>query len=333
MKILIIFNDDTQASEEPDSSFVCFESRKSIHNVALSVAAALNKVDFHDIEIAPIQTLADIEQAALIHSPGLIFNLCESLNGDAAYEIAIVETLEGLKIPFTGNSSKALAFALNKFDCNQLLAAADIPVPHSFLIESLADLENVSLHHSKYIIKPNNEDGSTGIDDNSVVENFEELSAKVHALYAHGPRNLIVQEFIGGREINFAFLGASENIHWCTSEIIFDPTILAKHNILCYASKWSPDSDHFKRSKSSPVILNDELKERMMFSVSRAAEVLDITSYARIDFKVDEHGQPYIIDVNPNCDLDPGAGMTLANNFIGITYEQLVRSIVLKALE
>tara|TARA_R110000868_G_scaffold117599_4_gene312157 strand:- start:3602 stop:4603 length:1002 start_codon:yes stop_codon:yes gene_type:complete len=333
MKILIIFNDDTQTSDEEDSSSNCFESRKSIQGVALHVAAALKKVDYKEIEIAPIQSLADIEQASRIHSPDLIFNLCESLNGDAAHEIAIVECLESLNIPFTGNNSKALAFALDKFECNQVLAQADIPVPHSFLIESLNDLASVELKHPKYIIKPNNEDGSTGIDDNSVVENIEQLFDKVKSLYKKNEKRLIVQEFIGGREINFAFLGDSENIHWCTSEIIFDPTIAAKHNILCYASKWSPNSDHFKRSKSQPVILSDELKERMMFSVSNAAKVLGINSYARIDFKVDDHGSPYIIDVNPNCDLDPSAGMSLANNFVGVTYEQLVRSIVLKAME
>lgn len=333
MKILIIFNDDTQTSDQADSSFMCFESRKSIHNVALSVSAALTKLDYKEIDIAAIKHLHDIETAVNEYKPDLVFNLCESINGDAANEIAVVETLEQLNVPFTGNGSKALFYALNKFECNQKMAMADIPVPHSFLIDTLSDLDGLVLKHSKYIIKPNDEDGSTCIDENSVVENIVELETKVRSLFEHGERSLIIQEFIGGREINFAFLGSSENIHWCTSEIIFDPHYSAKNNILCYASKWSPESDHFKRSKSQPMILTEELKEKLMFSVSNAAKVLGIESYARIDFKVDELGQPYIIDVNPNCDLDPSAGMALANNFVAVSYEQLIKSIVLKAME
>lgn len=334
MKILIIFNDDTQTTDLSDSSVVCYESRKSIETVALHVATALKKIDNnYDITISPIQSVKEIEDAALLHQPSLIFNLCESLDGDAANEIAVVEKLESLKIPFTGNSSKALSFALDKFLCNQRLAEADIAVPHSFMIESIKDLDSVELEHHKYIIKPNNEDGSTGIDESSVVENIDELRIKVESLFKESNRRLIVQEFIEGREINFAFIGQKENLHWCTSEIIFDPTITAKHNILCYASKWSPESDHFKRSTSTPVILSEELKLRLNNSVAMAAKVLDMTSYGRVDFKVDSQNRPYIIDVNPNCDLDPGAGMTLANLFVGLSYEQLVKSIVLKAME
>lgn len=333
MKILIIFNDDTQASDLTDNSVVCYQSRKSIETVALHVASALKNLDYEDLHIAGITSTSDIEQAVALHAPNLIFNLCESLEGDASNEIAVVEKLESIGIPFTGNNSRALSYALDKYLCNQRLAEADIAVPHSFMIESIDDLKSIKLDHHKYIIKPNNEDGSTGIDESSVVESLIELKDKVESLFKDSNRRLIVQEFIDGREINFAFLGQNENLHWCTSEIIFDPSIAAKHNILCYASKWSPESDHFKRSTSKPVILSDELKARLNDCVARASNVLDIKSYGRIDFKVDLHDQPYIIDVNPNCDLDPSAGFTMANLFVGLSYEQLIKSIVLKALE
>lgn len=332
MRILVIYNCDTLSNESVDNSFLCLNSRISILGVASAVKAALLKKSSREVILAPITSLGDISTQIRKHRPSVVFNLCESIDGDAAKEIDVVQALEKLNIPYTGNSSEALMNCLDKYNCNQRLSQCDIPTPTSFVARCLSDLDLFDFKHERYIVKPNNQDGSTGIDDCCVVDNQSSLRKKVENLFQASTSSLIIQEYIEGRELNFAFVGNNPNIHWCPSEILFAYGDEKKPRILNYSSKWLADSHDFISTNSSAVKLSDELSKRIQWIIQVACRELAITSYGRIDFRLDNNSTPYIIDVNPNCDLDPNAGMAKANAFCGITYNALIEAILSEAI-
>lgn len=334
MRILVIFNSDTLITNDTqDNSFLCINSRKSIESVANAVERALHNLGYKEVSLAPIYELSDIEKAVALSSPDLIFNLCESIGIDASQEVAVARLLESLNIPFTGNYADALEHSLNKFHCNQLLLQRDIPTPHSFLVETVNDLDRFEFSHQRYIVKPNDEDGSAGIDDCCVVDSIEQLYHKVNSIQTQSNIRLIVQEYIEGREINFSFVGTDLNPHWCTSEIEFNFEDKAKPKILNYASKWLPESPEFHSTNSKGVTLESVDFNRMAQVVKNAQQTLGLHAYGRFDFRVDKNGTPFIIDVNPNCDLDPSAGMARANNYNNLSYDQLINSILHQALK
>lgn len=332
MRILVIYNCDTLLSESADNSFLCLNSRKSIQEVAKTIEKVLLKKPSREVILAPIAQLYEITNLVNEHAPNVVFNLCESIDNDTAKEIDVVQQLEKLRVPYTGNSSQALANCLDKFECNQRLSHCDIPTPASYVIRCLDDLINFEFKHTRYIVKPNDQDGSTGIDDCCVVSDYSSLKTKVEHLFSATAQSLIVQEYIEGRELNFAFVGNRPNIHWCPSEIIFSYSDAKKPRILNYSSKWLTDSDDFASTNSSAVILSDELNEKIHWIIQSACNELEITSYGRFDFRLDDKGTPYIIDVNPNCDLDPNAGMAKANAFNGISYDALIEAILTEAI-
>lgn len=332
MRILVIYNCDTQSSDSDDNSFLCLNSRKSIEGVASAVEKVLTKKSGREVMLAPIASLSDISKYVTEFSPEVVFNLCESIDNDASKEIDVVQLLENLRVQYTGNSSEALMNCLDKYECNLRLSNRDIPTPASFVVRETTDLESFEFKHEKYIVKPNDQDGSTGIDDCCVVSDYHSLANKVEKLFQQGAGSLIIQEYICGRELNFAFVGNRPNIHWCPSEIVFNYQDQTKPRILNYSSKWLTESNDFCSTHSSAVKLSAELNEKIHWIIETACHELAISSYGRFDFRLDANGTPYIIDVNPNCDLDPNAGMARANAFNGIAYDALVEAILSEAI-
>jgi len=341
-KVLIIHNNDfpeleTVCSEEPpsqeDNYLSGISARAGVKIVAHHIQNTLKNAGFPDVQIYPVTKLEEIH--AITKSPhhGIIFNLCESLDSDPNMEIEIIKILENGTCKFTGNKTKPLANCLDKFRCSFNNISVGVTVPDCFYIKEESDLDTIANPfetHNKYIVKPNAEDGSTGIDFSSVVTSKEELHTKVCELLKSTKSGVIIQEYIEGREINLSVLDISKSLFGFT-EIDFSNLNTEKPRILNYASKWCADTDEFHTTPSIITSLQNKYKKKILESAKRACEVLEINSYARLDYRVSEQGVPYIIDVNPNCDLDPTSGFSKAFGFRNISYEKIITNIVKKA--
>jgi D-alanine-D-alanine ligase len=98
--------------------------------------------------------------------------------------------------------------------------------------------------------------------------------------------------------------------------------------IVSYAAKWDENSPEYAGTQPVPV---RELPVGMKQSIERAAvsafRALELRDYGRVDFRVAEDGTPYVIDVNPNCDISPDAGVARAARAGGLSYPQLIGRI------
>jgi D-alanine-D-alanine ligase len=142
---------------------------------------------------------------------------------------------------------------------------------------------------------------------------------------------VLVQEFIGGREINLAIVG---NQLLPPAEIDFSTLPEGLPPIVSYAAKWHDQSPEFSGTVPiCPAPLAPEESERLQRLAARAWRLMDGTGYARVDIRLTDDGTPYVIDINPNPDLSLDAGLARQARVAGWSYEELIGRITDEALE
>lgn len=251
----------------------------------------------------------------------LVFNLCEGIDGVAEFEPMVIAVLELFGIPCTGNSSATAALCLHKNLVNTMLDSAGLPVPRWSLARRGEDVTSVGF---PAICKPAAEDASIGIEQRSVVRSTRALLARVEAMHEMWDQ-VLIQQFIDGREVNVGIVG-DEVLP--IAEINFGDMPRGMWKIVSYRSKWITGSDEDIGATPScpadlPLALTREL-ERIALTAWRA---VGGQGYGRADFRIDRSGRPWLLEVNPNPDISPGAGLARMAGVAGMDYAALVRRL------
>jgi D-alanine-D-alanine ligase len=199
-------------------------------------------------------------------------------------------------------------------------------------VESVEELDFLELSWP-LIVKPAREDASLGIDFDSVVRNLDEAKLAVSRILNRLLQPAILEQFIEGREIYVSLLGNQPCRALPLSEIQFGAAFSNKPKIVSYNAKWETDSPECVDSPSVSCVLDDALKTVLVDAAKRAFNALGARDYGRVDFRLSSEGQPFVIDINPNCDLHPDAGFSKAAKSAGMSYEDLALFLVQIALE
>jgi D-alanine-D-alanine ligase len=252
---------------------------------------------------------------------GLVFNMCEGIDGIASLESAVISVLELFKIPFTGASSYTTAVCLRKHVINGLLEKNGLPIPRFACIRRGDALQSVGF---PAIVKPAAEDASLGVEQKSVVRNMRQLAERVEAML-EGWDEVIVQRFVDGREVNVGILGDAV---LPIAEIDFGKMPRGRWNIVTYQSKWVPGSvDDIGGAPRCPAKLPTKVANEVRRVALRAWQLAGGFGYGRVDMRIDQNGQPWILEVNANPDIAPDAGLARMAGVIGIDYPALIRNI------
>jgi D-alanine-D-alanine ligase len=274
------------------------------------------------------QDLLAIHDAFRQRRPDLVVNLCESLAADARGEMLVPAMLDLLGVPYTGSSALSLALALHKNKAKEILVARGVPTPAFVVVEHLEDLTRVDLPFP-LIVKPSREDASAGIDFDSVVTDRRSLGRAVSRVLRNFHQPALVETFVDGREVYVPLLGNASRRSLPLSEIRFGgETFATRPRVLSYRAKWHLGSPECEDSPSHPALLPPELEARCIEVALAAFEALECRDYGRVDLRVDGQGQPFVIDINPNCDLHPQAGFARAAEAAGISYGALALHLV-----
>jgi D-alanine-D-alanine ligase len=280
----------------------------------------------HEVELLPVR-LGDFRWLKRIGRADLVFNLCEGVNGHARFEDYIVGALELAGVPFTGCRHWATTIAHRKHVANTLLAAAGLPVPAFALAQANKAPAEFPL---PAIVKPSAEDASVGTDNGAVCTSKRALKKRV-ALMLEQFEEVLVQEYVPGREFNVGFVGQRM---LPIAEIRFDGMPEGTWPIVSYAAKWIPGSPE---DEGTLPICPAEVDGQLGADIARVARqaweyVSNGEGYGRVDLRVNEEGVPYVLEVNPDPDLSSNAGLARMGRAFGWSYDDLVMHVVDEAL-
>jgi D-alanine-D-alanine ligase len=171
----------------------------------------------------------------------------------------------------------------------------------------------------------------------SVVHDRAELGRQVTGVIARYHQPALVEQFIEGREIYVSMLGRPDGdidllpLH----EIDFSEMPAGQPHIVSYAAKWEEASAEYRGTKPVRCSGLDDVVAARIASVARAAfAAMELRDYGRLDVRLAANGTPYVIDINPNCDLSENAGgFARAGRAAGLGYEEVIRRIVTLALQ
>lgn len=296
----------------------------------LSVDTALRGAN-HEVRVVALDSAPRALMATaakLAREADVIFNLAESLGRASDGEATAAWAMALTGLPLTGALPRVLSLCVDKPSTRAILAAEGIPVPGARTVrrgnESLAALQ------FPVIVKPAAEDASHGIDEGSVVHEVSAGETRARIIAARFGAAL-VEEYIEGREIQVAMLGrpGEDPTLLPFGEIDFGPLAEGSPHILTYAAKWDENSANYQQTPAigvRPMALRTERAIRV--AATAVWHALGLGGYARVDFRVDATGAPFVIDVNPNPDLSPGGGFSLAARRAHLTHDELILRIL-----
>lgn len=306
------------SDDRPDEADTAF--------AAWSVASALNRLGYQSevvqlgFDLTQLQSLKE-------RQPLAVFNLVDAINGDDRLIGVVPSVLEHLELPFTGGGSEAFANTRSKCLSKEILRAAGVPSAGWSGDGSGCD---PSL---QYIVKSDALHGSLGMDEKSVVGGAE-AAAEIASRSASFGGRFFCEQFIEGREFNVAMMGQGRlgDQARCLpiQEIDFTGFPEDRPKIVDYGAKWDGDdaayhttNRRFGLEKTEPA-----LAERLQRISMQAWQALSLNGYARVDFRVDAAGNPYVLEVNVNPAIAPDAGFPAAALEEGVAYDQMVQTLL-----
>lgn len=262
----------------------------------------------------------------------VVFNFIEIFNGKSTLEMAIAGVYELMGIAYTGAGPLALANCQNKVLTKRLLSANGINTAPYTILSSEEETEG----HLRFplIVKPQFQDASVGIENNSVVRSREELQARVRYVRNEFKEPALVEEYIDGRELNVAVLGDKKLQVLPISEIDFSTMPPHLEKIVSYQAKWDPFHESYHKTiPVCPAQLPEKVKLHVEAIAKKVFRLMDLRDYARVDLRLAKGNKLYVLEVNPNPDLSEGAGFMRSAEAAGYTYRTALGKIIELALE
>jgi D-alanine-D-alanine ligase len=302
---------------------------EEVDEVAQAVARALEKRGVPHDALWLRGSIEPLLEALKRQRYAAVFNLCEALGGDPRGEILVAQTLACLRIPFTGCGPNALALCLDKGLSKSLLRTLGFPVPRYFIVSPWDALPTLPFGWPM-IVKPSQEDASIGIHDQSVVRSKAALAEQVQNIHSRFHQPAIIEEFISGREFNISVIGDRVPRPLPVSEIDFSGLPAGMPKIVTYEAKWNKSDPRYAGTVPIvPAPLHPDFARKLQHLAVRSGRALGCRHYWRVDMRVSaKTGKPYIVEVNPNPDIHPEAGLARALKVAGIPYETFVKRMV-----
>ena len=311
MKVVVLFDGISALGKSPDLAIL----------ETVEAVEAVLTADGHEPLRIPVNPDGRWVERVRRAKPDLAFNLCEGIDGIAALESSVIASLELLGIPYTGSGSWTTSICLRKHVVNTMLLDENLPVPRFGVARVGEPIPAVGF---PAICKPAAEDASLGVEQRSVVKSSRALASRVAAMHAEWSE-VLVQRFIAGREVNVGILGDQV---LPIAEIDFSSMPDAYWNIVSYRSKWKTGSDEDLGSvPHCPADLPDTLVAELQRIALAAWRVVGGHGYGRVDMRIDDHGRPWILEVNANPDFAPDAGLARMARTAGIDYASMVRRV------
>jgi len=256
----------------------------------------------------------------------IVFNWCEGIDGIPNSFDRIPPVLEELGFAYTGSSAWTLAMTQDKAVTKAILDRLNIPTPAWRAFRQPGEVEGWDIFPA--IVKPAAEHCSLGITDGAVVSDLDQLRERVAYIAQTFGGQALVEDFIEGREFNVSIWGNGTPAPLPLYEIDFSDIPNPRDRLVNFDAKWTRGSFFFDHTPSRcPADVDDELAEQIRGAAMAAYRALHLRDYGRIDMRVRDR-QPYVVDVNSNCDITIDGGFAKTAAVAGYDYGAMASRIV-----
>jgi D-alanine-D-alanine ligase len=336
-KIAVLANikDEAQPKPEgvPPDAFADFDHIETID----SIRAAL-ETDGH--QTCFIQADMDLPYALKEERPDICFNIAEGLGGDAR-EAQVPALLEMLNIPYTGSRVLTNGISLDKTLTKRIWRDRRLPVApfQEFTIgdEPLRPELNFPL-----FVKPAREGTGMGVDTKAIVKNEKELRERAMYIINTYQQPALVETFLPGREFTVGIMGRpdaklySRHPEWYEKDgfhrfpvLELDSSRSVTPNVYSQASKAKDVGEEGAPDYVCPAVLDPELEKKLKHFALRAHQLLYALDVSRTDIRLDDEGNPRLLEINTLPGLTPGySDLCLQAKAEGIRYEDLILDIL-----
>ena len=327
MKKAVILHSDVS----PDAS----EDELDCLRQADTIAEALRKLGYDPVLIPFVLDLNRTIKALNDLQPEFVFNLVETINGKGSFIHFAPSLLEYLNIPYTGCGTDAMFLTSNKPLAKKMMQMAGIPTPAWI---SSSGVNYGAAPSNTYLLKASGEDASVGLDENSIFTLKE--TTDVVALMADRRKKIggscFAEAYIDGREFNIALISGKSGVQALPpAEMQFTGFGPEKLKLLDYRAKWVEGSfeyEHTSRTMDfSPA--DDKLISDLQNIAKWCWKLFGVRGYARVDFRVDKNGNPWVLEINANPCLSLEAGFAFAVERASLQYHEAIELIIHDALK
>jgi len=264
----------------------------------------------------------------------IIFNVCERINDSSLLEPHAAAILDTLQIPYTGSNPFTLGLCIDKIRVKKLLAYHDIPTPRWDYAYTMEDEIDDELRYP-LIVKPANTDNSIGITNDSIVTDKKKLKIQLEKIIAGMSRPALVEEYIEGDEYDVSIMGSDETDFRVLplSRSVFKDMPKGFWHIYPFDAKWKDGNAYDKIIVQRPPKNISRGLERVISEIALDTySILDCHDYGRVEVRVDDDNNPYILELNPNPSINIGDCVPRSAKLVGMEYGDFIEEIIKMAI-
>jgi D-alanine-D-alanine ligase len=284
-------------------------------------------------EVQPLglyDDLAPLRHAIQDFKPHIAFNLLEEFRGETMLDHNVVSYLELVQLPYTGCNPRGLVIARDKALSKKILHYHRIRVPRFAVVQAGRKLKRKPARlEYPLIVKSQVEQASLGIAEASIVNNDEKLAERIEFMHANVGTGLIIEQYVDGRELYVGVMGNSRLQVLPVWELEMRRLRSDAPRIATRRVKWNLKFQERRGIELRPARnLPPEVERLLVKTTKRLYRLLQLSGYARVDFRLDAEGRPYFLEANPNADIGYGEEFAEAAEAAGIDYEPLLDRIL-----
>jgi D-alanine-D-alanine ligase len=312
----------------PESIEGLTESEIQPWKTEYDVISTLRKMGHEAFPIGLYDDLGIIRKALEESSPHLVFNLLEEFHGYAVYDQHVVSFLELMKQPYTGCNPRGLTLAHDKALSKKILAFHRIQVPSFAVFPVGRKVRRPKSLKFPILVKSLSEEGSAWISQASLVHDDEKLAERVSLVHRQTNTPAIAEQYIDGREIYVGVIGNQRLQTYTPWELIINKLPEGAHYIATSKLKWDQEYQEKVGVVTQAASLTPELQKRFDHISKRIYRILSLSGYARLDYRLTEDGQIYLLEANPNPDIRCNEDFSDAAEHCGVKYDSLLQKII-----
>jgi D-alanine-D-alanine ligase len=331
-RVLVLMHIDLVPPDDvtgkPDAEFFEYKTEYDVVTGLRDLGHEVQKLGIRD-------DLTPLRQAIHDFKPHIVFNLLDEFRGEVMLDQNVVSYLELVQVPYTGCNPRGLVLARDKALSKKILHYHRIRVPRFAVVPAGRRLKRKPTRLDyPLIVKSQVEEASLGIAEASIVNSDEKLAERVEFMHAKVGTNLILEQYVDGRELYVGIMGNTRLQALPVWELEMRRLRADAPRIATRQVKWNLQLQKRRGVKIGPARnLPPELERLLVKTSKRVYRLLQLSGFARIDFRLDAEGRPFFLEANPNADIGYGEEFAEAAEAAGIEYEPLLDRLLAIGLQ